>query len=211
MIQDFSAQVDVQTLDAGTQTLAMGPVASQEAIKLLGTNGGGFFNANSAHPFENPSAFSNLLQMLAIFAIPAALCLVFGRMVGDLRQGFVVLAAMTLLFVMSVVAVMHFEHQANPLLIALGVDGAAGNLEGKEVRFGIDASALFAAVTTAASCGAVNAMHDSFTALGGAVPMVLMMLGEVAFGGARPPAAGCRARANIRPTPTRRRARRHVD
>ena len=183
VIQNFHAPVDVQTLDAGTQTLAMGPVASQEAIKMLGTNGGGFFNANSAHPFENPSAFVNLLQMLSIFAIPAALCLVFGRMVGDLRQGFVVLAAMTLLFVVAVVAVTHFEHQANPLVSALGVDGSAGNFEGKEVRFGINASALFAAITTAASCGAVNAMHDSFTALGGAVPMTLMMLGEVVFGG----------------------------
>jgi K+-transporting ATPase ATPase A chain len=173
----------------GTQTLAMGPVASQEAIKMLGTNGGGFFNANSAHPYENPSALSNLLQMIAIFLIPAALCFAFGRVVGDMRQGWAVLAAMTVMFVVAVAALVPAEHAGNPLLGPLGVDQvssalqAGGNMEGKEVRFGIDASALFAAVTTAASCGAVNAMHDSLTPLGGMVPMVLMQLGEVVFGG----------------------------
>ena len=172
-----------------TQTLAMGPVASQLAIKMLGTNGGGFFNANSAHPFENPSPASNLLQMLAIFLIPTALCLVFGRMVGDERQGWTILATMTLLFVVAVVSLTIFEQQGNPLLASQGVDQVAsatqsgGNMEGKEARFGVVTTALFAAVTTAASCGAVNAMHDSFTPLGGMVPMVLMQLGEVVFGG----------------------------
>ncbi len=173
-----------------TQTLAMGPVASQLAIKMLGTNGGGFFNANSAHPFENPSPASNLLQMLAIFLIPTALCLVFGRMVGDQRQGWTILATMTLLFVVAVVSITIFEQQGNPSLSSQGVDQVAsamqsgGNMEGKEARFGVVTTALFAAVTTAASCGAVNAMHDSFTPLGGMVPMVLMQLGEVVFGGA---------------------------
>mgnify|MGYP001627157222 FL=1 len=172
-----------------TQTLGMGPVASQLAIKMLGTNGGGFFNANSAHPFENPSAASNLLQMLAIFLIPAALCLVFGRMVGDERQGWTILATMSLLFVVAVVAATSFEQQGNPLLASLGVDQTAsalqagGNMEGKETRFGIATSALFAVITTAASCGAVIAMHDSFTPMGGMVPMVLMQMGEVVFGG----------------------------
>ncbi|VTU13535.1 Potassium-transporting ATPase A chain [Variovorax sp. SRS16] len=172
-----------------TQTLAMGPVASQEAIKMLGTNGGGFFNANSAHPYENPTALANFVQMLAIFLIPAALCFSFGRMVGDPRQGWAILAAMTLMFVVAVIVVTPAEQAGNPLLSPLGVDQmssalqAGGNMEGKEVRFGIDASALFAAITTAASCGAVNAMHDSFTPLGGMVPMVLMQLGEVVFGG----------------------------
>lgn len=172
-----------------TQTLAMGPVASQEAIKMLGTNGGGFFNANSAHPYENPTALSNLLQMIAIFLIPAALCFAFGRVVGDMRQGWAVLAAMTVMFVVAVAALIPAEHAGNPLLGPLGVDQVSsalqsgGNMEGKEVRFGIDASALFAAITTAASCGAVNAMHDSLTPLGGMVPLVLMQLGEVVFGG----------------------------
>ncbi|MER2528824.1 MAG: potassium-transporting ATPase subunit KdpA [Candidatus Competibacter denitrificans] len=166
-----------------TQTLAMGPVASQEAIKMLGTNGGGFFNANSAHPYENPTPLTNLLEMLAILLIPAALCHTFGRIVGDARQGWAVLAAMTVLFVVAAMAVMSFEQQGNPTFAALGVDPTAGNLEGKEVRFGSADSALFAAVTTAASCGAVNAMHDSFTPLGGMVPLVLMQLGEVVFGG----------------------------
>lgn len=174
---------------SATQTLAMGPVASQLAIKMLGTNGGGFFNANSAHPYENPTALSNFVQMLAIFLIPAALCFVFGRMVGDQRQGWAVLTAMTVLFVAFVIAATTFEHQGNPVLAALGADQATsalqsgGNMEGKEVRFGINASSLFAVVTTAASCGAVNAMHDSFTPLGGMVPLVLMQLGEVVFGG----------------------------
>jgi K+-transporting ATPase ATPase A chain len=172
-----------------TQTLAMGPVASQLAIKMLGTNGGGFFNANSAHPFENPTPLSNFVQMLSIFLIPAALCFVFGRMVGDQRQGWAVLAAMTLMFVAFVFAATSFEQQGNPVLAALGADQTAsalqagGNMEGKEVRFGINASSLFAVITTAASCGAVIAMHDSFTPLGGMVPMVQMQLGEVVFGG----------------------------
>ncbi|HBI70538.1 MAG TPA: potassium-transporting ATPase subunit KdpA [Massilia sp.] len=193
VIQNFDAYREAAVLDpaggAASQLLAMGPVASQEAIKLLGTNGGGFFNANSAHPFENPTALANFAQMLAIFLIPAALCFTFGRVVGDRRQGWAVLAAMTLLFVLGAVAVAAFEQQANPVLQALGVDGATsslqagGNMEGKEVRFGIAASTLFAAVTTAASCGAVNAMHDSFMPLGGMVPLVLMQLGEVVFGG----------------------------
>ena len=191
-IQNFDAYKTVQTVEAttaGGQTLAMGPVASQEAIKMLGTNGGGFFNANSAHPYENPTALSNLLQMIAIFLIPAGLCFAFGRVAGDLRQGWAVLAAMTVMFVAAVMVVIPAEQAGNPLLGALGVDqlhGAlqsGGNMEGKEVRFGIDASALFAAVTTAASCGAVISMHDSFTPLGGMVPMVLMQLGEVVFGG----------------------------
>lgn len=171
------------------QTLSMGPVASQEAIKMLGTNGGGFFNANSAHPYENPTALTNFVQMLAIFLIPAALCLTFGRLVGDERQGWALLAAMAVLFVASVIALTAAEQAGNPLLGKLGVDQAAsawssgGNMEGKEVRFGIDATALFTAITTAASCGAVTAMHDSLTPLGGLVPMVLMQLGEVVFGG----------------------------
>ncbi|KQV50095.1 potassium-transporting ATPase subunit KdpA [Massilia sp. Root335] len=174
---------------ATTQTIAMGPVASQEAIKMLGTNGGGFFNANSAHPYENPTPLSNLLQMVSIFLIPAGLCFAFGRLVGDRRQGWAILAAMTALFVVMAGSVMFAEHQAHPLLSAMGIDQqasslqAGGNMEGKEVRFGIDASALFAAVATAASCGAVNAMHDSFTPLGGAVPLLLIQFGEVVFGG----------------------------
>ncbi|HKW84203.1 MAG TPA: potassium-transporting ATPase subunit KdpA [Burkholderiaceae bacterium] len=172
-----------------TQQIAMGPVASQEAIKMLGTNGGGFFNANSAHPYENPTPLSNFLQMLAIFLIPAGLVFAFGRMVGDMRQGWAVLAAMTLLFVVSVVIVTPPEQLGNPQLAALGVDQTqsalqpGGNMEGKEARFGINASTLFAAITTAASCGAVNGMHDSFMPLGGAVPLVLIQLGEVVFGG----------------------------
>ncbi|WP_248745824.1 potassium-transporting ATPase subunit KdpA [Pseudomonas sp. MWU12-2037] len=165
------------------QTLAMGPVASQEAIKMLGTNGGGFFNANSAHPYENPTAVTNFFQLIAIFLIPTALCFVFGHVVGDIRQGWALLATMTILFVIAVIAVTHYEQLGNPQFASLGIDNAAGNMEGKELRFGISASSLFAAVTTAASCGAVNAMHDSFTPLGGAVPLVLMQLGEVVFGG----------------------------
>ncbi|MBU1359599.1 MAG: potassium-transporting ATPase subunit KdpA [Gammaproteobacteria bacterium] len=193
VIQNFHAYQTVHTLEGASQTLAMGPVASQEAIKMLGTNGGGFFNANSAHPFENPTALSNFVQMLSIFLIPAGLCFAFGRVVGDLRQGWAVLAAMTAIFVVAVVVLTHAEQAGNPRLAALGVDAvhgavqgvqqAGGNMEGKEVRFGIDASSLFAAVTTAASCGAVIAMHESLTPLGGMVPMVLMQLGEVVFGG----------------------------
>ncbi|WP_248795545.1 potassium-transporting ATPase subunit KdpA [Pseudomonas sp. MWU13-2105] len=165
------------------QTIPMGPVASQEAIKMLGTNGGGFFNANSAHPYENPSAVTNFFQLIAIFLIPTALCFVFGHVVGDMRQGWALLATMSILFVIAVIAVTHYEQLGNPQFSSLGIDNAAGNMEGKELRFGISASSLFAAVTTAASCGAVNAMHDSFTPLGGAVPLVLMQLGEVVFGG----------------------------
>jgi K+-transporting ATPase ATPase A chain len=188
-LQDAAGRPVVDDLRTGTQTLAMGPVASQEAIKLLGTNGGGFFNANSAHPYENPTPLSNFLQMLAIFLIPAALVFMFGRMVGDPRQGWSLLAAMTAIFVVAVIVLTQQEQQGNPLLAALGADQAVsatqpgGNMEGKEARFGIAASGLFAAITTAASCGAVNAMHDSFTPLGGAVPLVLMQLGEVVFGG----------------------------
>ena len=189
VIQNFAAYQDVTTLENATQTLAMGPVASQEAIKMIGTNGGGFFNANSAHPFENPTPLTNFLQMLAIFLIPGALCYTFGRMVGDTRQGWAVLAAMTILFVVAALAVIYFEQQGNPLFAAADIDQAAsatqagGNLEGKETRFGIADSGLFAAITTAASCGAVIAMHDSFTPLGGMIPLVLMQLGEVVFGG----------------------------
>ena len=187
VIQNFAAYQEVATVENATQTLAMGPVASQEAIKMLGTNGGGFFNANSAHPFENPTPLTNFFQMLAIFLIPGALCHAFGRMVGDPRQGWAVLAAMTIIFVAAAVAAISFEQQGNPLFT--GVDQAAsatqagGNMEGKETRFGIADSGLFAAITTAASCGAVIAMHDSFTPLGGMIPLVLMHLGEVVFGG----------------------------
>ena len=218
VIQNFSPYQDVKTLDAtsysvavtgadgqpvlaadgtpqrktattASQTLAMGPVASQEAIKMIGTNGGGFFNANSAHPFENPTPLSNFFQMVAIFLIPAALVFMFGRMVGDRRQGWAVLAVMTILFVVAVATVTMQEQQGNPLLAAVGADQTAsrvqsgGNMEGKETRFGIAATGLFASITTAASCGAVNGMHDSFTPLGGMVPLVLMQLGEVVFGG----------------------------
>ena len=165
------------------QTLPMGPLASQEAIKLLGTNGGGFFNANSAHPYENPTPLTNFTQMLAIFLIPCALCFSFGRLIGDPRQGWAVLTAMTVIFVIATIAVIGFEQQGNPILHALGVDPSGGNMEGKEARFGITDSGLFAAVTTAASCGAVNSMHDSYSPLGGMVPLILMQLGEVVFGG----------------------------
>lgn len=188
-LKDEKGQPVMEDTTTRTQTLAMGPVASQEAIKMLGTNGGGFFNANSAHPYENPTALVNLLQMIAIFLIPAALCFTFGHVVGDMRQGWAVLAAMTVMFVVAVVVITPAEHAGNPLLTSLGVDQvhgalqAGGNMEGKEVRFGIDASTLFAAITTAASCGAVNGMHDSLTPLGGMVPLVLMQLGEVVFGG----------------------------
>jgi K+-transporting ATPase ATPase A chain len=188
-LKDDKGSPVLETLTAKTQTLAMGPVASQEAIKMLGTNGGGFFNANSAHPYENPTPLSNFMQMLSIFLIPAGLCFAFGRMVGDMRQGWAVLGAMTAIFVVTTVVVLIAEQQAHPVLQALGVDQAAsalqsgGNMEGKETRFGISASALFAAITTAASCGAVNAMHDSFMPLGGMVPLVLIQFGEVVFGG----------------------------
>ncbi len=189
VIQNFSPYKNVTTLEARVQTLPMGPVASQESIKELGTNGGGFFNANSAHPYENPSALTNLLEMLAILVIPAGLTYTFGRMVGDTRQGWAVLAAMALLFVALLCVTLHSEQQGNPAIARLGVDQAAGaaqsggNMEGKETRFGIAASALFATITTATSCGAVNGMHDSFTPLGGLVPLFQMQLGEVVFGG----------------------------
>jgi len=188
-LKDEKGNPVMEDLKTDKQTLAMGPVASQEAIKMLGTNGGGFFNANSAHPYENPTALSNLLEMLAIFLIPAALCFAFGREVGDLRQGWAVLAAMTVMFVIAVIVITPAEQAGNPLIGALGVDQSVsslqsgGNMEGKEVRYGINASTLFAVITTAASCGAVNAMHDSFTPLGGMVPLVMMQLGEVVFGG----------------------------
>lgn len=188
-LKDSKGNALTDPAETRVQTLPMGPVASQEAIKMLGTNGGGFFNANSAHPYENPTPLTDFVQMLAIFLIPAALCISFGRVVGDSRQGWAVLAAMTLMFVLAAWAAMSFEQQGNPQLAALGVDQAAsalqagGNMEGKEARFGIADSALFATVTTAASCGAVNAMHDSFTPLGGLVPLVNMQLGEVVFGG----------------------------
>ncbi|MGD1825875.1 potassium-transporting ATPase subunit KdpA [Chromobacterium violaceum] len=172
-----------------TQTLPMGPVASQEAIKMLGTNGGGFFNANSAHPFENPTPLVNFLQDIAIFLIPAALCFLFGRMVGDRRQGWAILAAMTIMFAAAVVVETSAEQAGVPQYSSLGIDQRAsalqsgGNMEGKEARFGIIDTSLFVAVTTSASCGAVNAMHDSLTPIGGLVPMFLMQLGEVVFGG----------------------------
>jgi len=189
VIQNLDAYQTVITVEGSTQTLAMGPVASQEAIKMLGTNGGGFFNANSAHPFENPTPLTNFLEMVAIFLIPAALTFTFGHLVGDRRQGWAILAAMVLIFAAAVVATTAFERAGNPRVANLGVDQTpsatqpGGNMEGKEARFGVDDSALFATITTAASCGAVNAMHDSFTPLGGLVPMWLMQLGEVVFGG----------------------------
>ncbi|MCA3261588.1 MAG: potassium-transporting ATPase subunit KdpA [Telmatospirillum sp.] len=179
--QTLGAYVEATTLEGASQTIAVGPAASQIAIKMLGTNGGGFFNANAAHPFENPTALSNFLQMVSIFAIGAALTNVFGRMVGDQRQGWTILAAMALLFVAGVWTTYWAEASGNDAFSALGLAG--GNMEGKEVRFGIAASALFAVITTAASCGAVNAMHDSFTALGGMVPLINMQLGEIIVGG----------------------------
>jgi potassium-transporting ATPase potassium-binding subunit len=183
MPQNLSSYVDATTLEGGKQTIAQGPVASQVAIKMLGTNGGGFFNANAAHPYENPTPLSNFVQMLSIFALGAALTNVFGRMVGDQRQGWAVLAAMGVMFLAGVALAYWAESAGNPLLIALGLDPASGNMEGKEVRFGIAASALFATITTAASCGAVNAMHASLTPLGGMVPLINMELGEVVIGG----------------------------
>lgn len=181
MPQTLGAYVDATTLEGAKQTIAVGPVASQVAIKLLGTNGGGFFNANAAHPFENPTALSNFVQMLSIFLIGAALTNVFGRMVRSQRQGWAILAVMGVLFVAGVAVTYWAEASGTSAMHALGVAG--GNMEGKEVRFGIVASALFAVVTTAASCGAVNAMHDSFTALGGMIPLINMQLGEIIIGG----------------------------
>ena len=181
--QNLGAYVDATTLEGGKQTIAQGPVASQLAIKMLGTNGGGFFNANSAHPYENPTALSNFVQMIAIFVLGAALTNTFGRAVGDERQGWALLAAMGVLFVAGVAVCYWAEAGGNPQLAALGVDNGLGNMEGKEVRFGTPLSALFAVVTTAASCGAVNAMHDSFMPLGGMVPLVNILLGEIIVGG----------------------------
>ncbi len=181
-LQNFNAYVELTTVEGRPQILAMGPVASQEAIKMLGTNGGGFFNANSAHPFENPTPLTNLIQMLCIFAIPAALTWTWGRMAGDQRQGWAIWAAMAILFVAGVTVAYVAEAQSNSAVSVAGVL-QDGNMEGKETRFGIGTSALFAVVTTAASCGAVIAMHDSFNALGGLVPLLNMQLGEVIFGG----------------------------
>ncbi|WP_031524911.1 potassium-transporting ATPase subunit KdpA [Siccibacter colletis] len=181
-LQNLMPYQPFTSLEGAKQLLPMGPVASQEAIKMLGTNGGGFFNANSAHPFENPTALTNFVQMLAIFIIPAALCFAFGEAVGDARQGRAILWTMASIFVVCVAVVMWAETRGNPHFLEFGADSAL-NMEGKESRFGILASALFSVVTTAASCGAVNAMHDSFTALGGMIPMWLMQIGEVVFGG----------------------------
>ena len=179
--QTLAAYVDATTLEGAKQSIAVGPVASQIAIKMFGTNGGGFFNANAAHPFENPTALSNYVQMISIFALGAALTNVFGRMVGNQRQGWAIFAVMGLLFVAGVSVTYPAEAAGNPIIHQLGIAG--GNMEGKEVRFGILASSLFAVVTTDASCGAVNAMHDSFTALGGMIPIINMELGEIIFGG----------------------------
>ena len=182
-IKDEKGAVITEPATTDQQTLPMGPVASQEAIKMLGTNGGGFFNANSAHPYENPTPLSNFIQIISIFLIPAALCFTFGRMVGDKRQGWVVLVTMLLIFLVVTCVVLYFEQQGNPILTNLGVNGSMGNMEGKETRFGVDDSSIFASITTLASCGAVNAMHDSFTPMGGFIPLWNMMLGEVVFGG----------------------------
>jgi K+-transporting ATPase ATPase A chain len=179
--QTLAGVVDVQTLEGARQSILLGPVASQEAIKMLGTNGGGFFNANSAHPFENPTALTNMIQMLSIFVIGVGLTWCFGKAVGNPRQGWAILSAMMILFLAGTTVTYWQEAAGNPVLHQLGVSG--GNMEGKEVRFGIAASALFSVVTTAASCGAVNAMHDSFTALGGMIPLFNMQLGEVVIGG----------------------------
>jgi len=189
VIQNLHPYTTLTTVEGAKQVIAQGPVASQEAIKQLGTNGGGFFNANSAHPFENPTPLSNLLQMFLIFVIPAALTYTFGRMVKDTRQGWAIFAAFSVMFVAGVFVTYHFEQAGNPILSKLGIEStptagqAGGNMEGKEVRFGIANSALFATVTTDASCGAVNSMHDSYTPIGGLVPMFNMMTGEVVFGG----------------------------
>jgi K+-transporting ATPase ATPase A chain len=183
VIQNFSPYADVATLEGAKQTIAMGPVASQEVIKELGTNGGGFFNANSAHPFENPTPLTDLIEMLLIFMIPAALTYTYGRMARNQKQGWTIFAAMALLFLVGVTAAYYYETAANPALRGFQVEQTAGNFEGKEVRFGIVNSALWATITTATSCGAVNAMHDSFNALGGLVPLANIQLGEVVFGG----------------------------
>ncbi len=184
VLQNFAPYRELTTLEGAKQVLAMGPVASQEAIKMLGTNGGGFFNANSAHPFENPTPLTNFVQMVSIFAIPSALTWTYGRMARDQRQGWALFAAMAVLWFAGVASLYWAESHGNPALQGLAqLQHGAGNLEGKETRFGLSASALFATVTTDASCGAVNAMHDSFTPLGGLVPLVNIQLGEVIFGG----------------------------
>jgi potassium-transporting ATPase potassium-binding subunit len=183
VIQNFSSYVEVTTLEGAKQTLAMGPVASQEIIKELGTNGGGFFNANSAHPFESPTPLTNFIELLLIFSIPAAMTYTYGRMAREQKQGWVLFAAMALIFFVGVSVAYRSEAQGNPLMRGMVVDQGAGNWEGKEARFGIANSALFATVTTATSCGAVNSMHDSFTALGGLVPLANIQLGELVFGG----------------------------
>ncbi len=183
MIQNFSPYVSVPTMEGTVQTIAQGPMASQVAIKMLGTNGGGFMNANAAHPYENPTPLSNFLQMLAIFAIPSGLTYYLGRMVGNQKHGWSIWSAMFVLFLAAFLVCWWAESRGDPRLIALGVDPSYGNMEGKEVRFGIFNSALFATVTTDASCGAVNSMHDSFTPLGGFVLLFNMLLGEVVFGG----------------------------
>ncbi len=183
VIQNLKPYLDVATLEGGKQTLALGPVASQEAIKQLGTNGGGFFNANAAHPFENPTPFTNLLSMFTIFLIPAGLTYTYGRMARDQKQGWMLFAAMSVLFAAGLGVCYHAEAAGNGVFAGLPVHQALGNMEGKETRFGVAASALYATVTTDASCGAVNAMHDSFTPLGGLVPLINIQLGEVIFGG----------------------------
>jgi len=183
VIQNFSSYVDITTLEGAKQTIAMGPVASQEIIKELGTNGGGFFNANSAHPFESANPLTNLIEMLLIFCIPAAMTYTYGRMARDQRQGWALFGAMALIFIVGVSVAYYSEAQGNPIMRGMTVDQGAGNWEGKEMRFGIANSALFATVTTATSCGAVNSMHDSFTALGGLVPLANIQLGELVFGG----------------------------
>ena len=183
VVQNFSSYVEITTLEGAKQTIAMGPVASQEIIKELGTNGGGFFNANSAHPFESATPLTNLIEMLLIFCIPAALTYTYGRMARDQKQGWVLFSAMAVIFMVGVSVAYYSEVQGNPIMRGMTVDQGAGNWEGKEMRFGIANSALFATVTTATSCGAVNSMHDSFTALGGLVPLANIQLGELVFGG----------------------------
>ena len=182
VIQTFSAYIDVITIEGVKQTLAMGPVASQEAIKMVGTNGGGFFNANSAHPFENPNELTNFIQIISIFLIPVALLFAYGKFAGNRREGVAILWAMSLLFALTLGATYYAESQGNAMLSSLGVEGGT-SMEGKEVRFALGGSSLFATVTTAASCGAVNAMHDSFSPLAGGILMLQMMVGEVIFGG----------------------------
>jgi K+-transporting ATPase ATPase A chain len=188
-IQNFHAYEKVATLEGGTQTIAQGPTASQEVIKMLGINGGGFFNANSAHPYENPTPLSNMVQMWLIFIIPAGLTYTFGKMVRDTRQGWAIFAAMSILFLAGVFVTYPAEQAGNPNLAKLGLETQAsatqpgGNYEGKEVRFGIPGSALFAVITTDASCGAVNSMHDSYTPIGGMIPLLNIQLGEIIFGG----------------------------